>query len=147
MISTAQTGFFYTTQRVRQGPKLAAVKYDPVGAQIADYLHDYVALMSSDSKSKSSLRGESEDEEVDLMQFSYFHHLAEQAQPIYLTRWTIRSSRDLKNTLPQRGYVCLICEVMLLHTMTTQQEIRIRNPSQRLWGSPFLSEIRFGERL
>ncbi|KIJ62146.1 hypothetical protein HYDPIDRAFT_115003 [Hydnomerulius pinastri MD-312] len=30
MISTAQTGFFYTTQRVRQGPKLSAVKYDPV---------------------------------------------------------------------------------------------------------------------
>ncbi|KAF9237363.1 hypothetical protein BU15DRAFT_48823 [Melanogaster broomeanus] len=30
LISTAQTGFFYTTQRVRQGPKLSAVKYDPV---------------------------------------------------------------------------------------------------------------------
>ncbi|KAH8077410.1 hypothetical protein BXZ70DRAFT_703620 [Cristinia sonorae] len=29
MISTAQTGFFYTTQRLRQGPSLAAVKYDP----------------------------------------------------------------------------------------------------------------------
>ncbi|KNZ73702.1 60S ribosomal protein L39, mitochondrial, partial [Termitomyces sp. J132] len=29
MISTAQTGFFYTTQRLRQGPKLSAVKYDP----------------------------------------------------------------------------------------------------------------------
>jgi ribosomal protein L33 len=31
LISTAQTGFFYTTQRLRQGPKLAAVKYDPKG--------------------------------------------------------------------------------------------------------------------
>jgi len=29
MISTAQTGYFYTTQRLRQGPKLSAVKYDP----------------------------------------------------------------------------------------------------------------------
>ncbi|OAX41279.1 hypothetical protein K503DRAFT_735927, partial [Rhizopogon vinicolor AM-OR11-026] len=29
LISTAQTGFFYTTQRPRQGAKLAAVKYDP----------------------------------------------------------------------------------------------------------------------
>ncbi|KAH9994432.1 hypothetical protein BJV77DRAFT_943718, partial [Russula vinacea] len=29
LISTAQTGFFYTTQRLRMGPKLAAVKYDP----------------------------------------------------------------------------------------------------------------------
>ncbi|KAI0074648.1 hypothetical protein K474DRAFT_1703895 [Panus rudis PR-1116 ss-1] len=29
MISTAQTGYFYTTQRVKQGPSLAAVKYDP----------------------------------------------------------------------------------------------------------------------
>ncbi|KAI0307466.1 hypothetical protein B0F90DRAFT_1673915 [Multifurca ochricompacta] len=29
LISTAQTGFFYTTQRLRTGPKLAAVKYDP----------------------------------------------------------------------------------------------------------------------
>ena len=31
MVSTAQTGFFYTTNRVRLGPRLAAVKYDPVG--------------------------------------------------------------------------------------------------------------------
>ncbi|CCL98526.1 uncharacterized protein FIBRA_00525 [Fibroporia radiculosa] len=29
MISTARTGYFYTTQRLRIGPKLAAVKYDP----------------------------------------------------------------------------------------------------------------------
>ncbi|KAI0771678.1 hypothetical protein BD413DRAFT_613174 [Trametes elegans] len=29
MISTAQTGYFYTAQRVRLGPRLAAVKYDP----------------------------------------------------------------------------------------------------------------------
>ena len=31
MISTAQTGYFYTTQRLRLGPRLAAVKYDPRG--------------------------------------------------------------------------------------------------------------------
>lgn len=31
MISTAQTGYFYTTQRLRQGPSLSAVKYDPRG--------------------------------------------------------------------------------------------------------------------
>lgn len=31
LISTAQTGFFYTTQRLRMGPKLSAVKYDPRG--------------------------------------------------------------------------------------------------------------------
>ena len=31
LISTAQTGFFYSTQRLRQGPKLSAVKYDPIG--------------------------------------------------------------------------------------------------------------------
>ncbi|KAE9402279.1 hypothetical protein BT96DRAFT_855774, partial [Gymnopus androsaceus JB14] len=30
LISTAQTGFFYTTQRVRQGLTLSAVKYDPI---------------------------------------------------------------------------------------------------------------------
>ncbi|KAF8551657.1 hypothetical protein OG21DRAFT_1417559 [Imleria badia] len=31
MISTAQTGFFYTTKRVRlSSPKLSAVKYDPI---------------------------------------------------------------------------------------------------------------------
>ncbi|EIN04599.1 hypothetical protein PUNSTDRAFT_55343 [Punctularia strigosozonata HHB-11173 SS5] len=29
LISTAQTGFFYTTQRPRVGPKLSAIKYDP----------------------------------------------------------------------------------------------------------------------
>lgn len=31
MISTAQTGYFYTTQRLRQGASLSAVKYDPRG--------------------------------------------------------------------------------------------------------------------
>ncbi|EKM76233.1 hypothetical protein AGABI1DRAFT_87392 [Agaricus bisporus var. burnettii JB137-S8] len=33
LISTARTGFFYTTTRTRQGSKLAAVKYDPVVRQ------------------------------------------------------------------------------------------------------------------
>ncbi|KAK7030775.1 hypothetical protein R3P38DRAFT_871850 [Favolaschia claudopus] len=31
LLSTAQTGFFYTRTRVRVGPKLSAVKYDPMG--------------------------------------------------------------------------------------------------------------------
>lgn len=38
LISTAQTGFFYTTQRLRQGPRLSTVKYDPKG-MYADVLH------------------------------------------------------------------------------------------------------------
>ncbi|KAK7681644.1 hypothetical protein QCA50_015378 [Cerrena zonata] len=29
MISTAQTGYFYTTTRIKQGASLSAVKYDP----------------------------------------------------------------------------------------------------------------------
>ncbi|KAH8111171.1 hypothetical protein DFH11DRAFT_646399 [Phellopilus nigrolimitatus] len=29
LVSTAQTGFFYTTQRLRNGGRLSAVKYDP----------------------------------------------------------------------------------------------------------------------
>ncbi|TFK48092.1 hypothetical protein OE88DRAFT_1665185 [Heliocybe sulcata] len=29
LVSTAQTGYFYTTKRLRQGPRLAAIKYDP----------------------------------------------------------------------------------------------------------------------
>ncbi|KAJ7237013.1 hypothetical protein C8J57DRAFT_1529821 [Mycena rebaudengoi] len=29
LLSTAQTGFFYSRTRVRTGPKLSAVKYDP----------------------------------------------------------------------------------------------------------------------
>ena len=34
LISTAQTRFFYTTQHVRQGPKLSAIKYNPRGASL-----------------------------------------------------------------------------------------------------------------
>ncbi|KAI0729589.1 hypothetical protein C8Q72DRAFT_777634, partial [Fomitopsis betulina] len=35
MVSSAKTGFFYTTQRLRVGPRLSAVKYDPrVGARV-----------------------------------------------------------------------------------------------------------------
>src|SRR5258708_37756028 len=37
LISTAQTGFFYTTQRLRTGPKLAAVKYDPRGTSLSPH--------------------------------------------------------------------------------------------------------------
>jgi large subunit ribosomal protein L33 len=32
LISTALTGFFYTTTRPRLGEKLAMMKYDPMGA-------------------------------------------------------------------------------------------------------------------
>lgn len=38
MISTAQTGYFYTAQRLRLGPRLAAVKYDPRGALVYTHL-------------------------------------------------------------------------------------------------------------
>jgi ribosomal protein L33 len=34
LISTAQTGFFYTTQRPRQTKRLSFVKYDPIGASV-----------------------------------------------------------------------------------------------------------------
>ncbi|KAF5379059.1 hypothetical protein D9615_005930 [Tricholomella constricta] len=49
LISTAQTGFFYTTQRLRQGPRLSAVKYDPK-----------VSL----SEGTSAVRREQEDEKM-----------------------------------------------------------------------------------
>jgi ribosomal protein L33 len=32
LVSTAQTGYFYSTMRPRVGPRLSAVKYDPMGA-------------------------------------------------------------------------------------------------------------------
>jgi large subunit ribosomal protein L33 len=38
LLSTAQTGFFYTTKRTRLGPRLSAVKYDPKGAQRSCFL-------------------------------------------------------------------------------------------------------------
>lgn len=38
MISTAQTGYFYTAQRLRQGPRLSAVKYDPRGMSVLPFL-------------------------------------------------------------------------------------------------------------
>lgn len=31
LVSTALTGSFYTTSRVRVGEKLAKIKYDPIG--------------------------------------------------------------------------------------------------------------------
>ncbi|EIW78689.1 hypothetical protein CONPUDRAFT_60690, partial [Coniophora puteana RWD-64-598 SS2] len=47
MVSTAQTGFFYTTTRLRQGPRLSAVKYDPQVGQ-------RVLFKESGKKSKKS---------------------------------------------------------------------------------------------
>ena len=54
MISTAQTGFFYTTQRVRQGPRLSAVKYDPKGAPflpLVSYFGHWIFLLFSEATS------------------------------------------------------------------------------------------------
>lgn len=31
LFSTAQTGYFYTTKRLRVGPSLTQIKYDPLG--------------------------------------------------------------------------------------------------------------------
>lgn len=38
LISTAQTGYFYTRTRLRVGPRLSAVKYDPKGAILIYHL-------------------------------------------------------------------------------------------------------------
>jgi large subunit ribosomal protein L33 len=45
LISTAQTGFFYTTQRPRTGPKLAAVKYDPRGNGFPAFVSFFVVVV------------------------------------------------------------------------------------------------------
>lgn len=49
VISTAQTGYFYTTQRLRQGPKLSAVKYDPKGALYLNILEFGFTELFSDT--------------------------------------------------------------------------------------------------
>ena len=59
MISTAQTGFFYTTQRLRQGPRLSAVKYDPRGAPVSD--PSLTESNAFSSKIARSVRREQED--------------------------------------------------------------------------------------
>lgn len=59
MISTAQTGYFYTTQRLRQGPRLSAVKYDPRGASASDSSLTKPHALSS--KIARSVCGEQED--------------------------------------------------------------------------------------
>lgn len=53
LISTAQTGYFYTTKRLRTGPKLAAVKYDPTGMLFT--LSLFQILMRCTSKISCSL--------------------------------------------------------------------------------------------
>jgi hypothetical protein len=45
LLSTAQTGFFYTTARPRLGPRLSAVKYDPKGLSASP--HSRPALTST----------------------------------------------------------------------------------------------------
>ncbi|KAF4597893.1 hypothetical protein EYR38_006285 [Pleurotus pulmonarius] len=62
LISTAQTGFFYTTQRLRTGPKLSAVKYDPLGACSLPCLC-LQCLRRPCSEAAGPLRGEQKDEE------------------------------------------------------------------------------------
>jgi len=61
LISTAQTGYFYTTQRLRQGPKLSAVKYDPRGECFNFRTHgDFRTLTHRilDSEATRAFRGE-----------------------------------------------------------------------------------------
>ncbi|OBZ69024.1 39S ribosomal protein L33, mitochondrial [Grifola frondosa] len=41
MVSTAQTGYFYTCKRLRLGPRLAAVKYDPRGVCRTSHLSTF----------------------------------------------------------------------------------------------------------
>lgn len=67
MISTAQTGYFYTTQRLRQGASLAAVKYDPKG-MFSSFLSPLVVfIVSLHSESKSFVCREPENrEEIDM---------------------------------------------------------------------------------
>lgn len=62
LISTAQTGYFYTTKRLRTGPKLAAVKYDPTGMLFT--LSLFQILMRCTSKISCSLCWEQEVEEM-----------------------------------------------------------------------------------
>ncbi|KAI0337459.1 hypothetical protein BDW22DRAFT_1339813, partial [Trametopsis cervina] len=50
LISTAQTGFFYTATRVRQGPSLAAVKYDPMVKQRVLFLESRKTAKKGSSK-------------------------------------------------------------------------------------------------
>lgn len=64
LISTAQTGFFYTKVRRRLGPKLSAVKYDPVGKKIYVCLLGRKILIMIFSKVKSFVC-RSEKEEID----------------------------------------------------------------------------------
>ena len=64
MISTAQTGFFYTTKRVRlNSPKLSAVKYDPIGARRVSSPRTS-CLFLNDSEIESTFCGKSKDEEI-----------------------------------------------------------------------------------
>lgn len=66
LISTAQTGYFYTAQRLRIGPRLAAVKYDPRGASghLCSCLSTPLTVHIH-SEEPSSVCGEQEDiEEV-----------------------------------------------------------------------------------
>jgi len=59
MISTAQTGYFYTTQRLRQGPSLSAVKYDPRGVPPSNF--SLTTFNAFSSKIARSVRREQED--------------------------------------------------------------------------------------
>lgn len=52
MLSTAQSGYFYTTKRIRQGPSLAAVKYDPRGSSFPLLSPVKTTLISSAVKAR-----------------------------------------------------------------------------------------------
>lgn len=64
LISTAQTGFFYTTQRLRQGPKLSAVKYDPRGMLVPRLFSVVNSCVTARSETESIVCGEQKDEKV-----------------------------------------------------------------------------------
>ena len=63
LISTAQTGFFYTRQRLRQGPRLSAVKYDPKGELCLPSLMGCGFLNFVHSGTKGAVRREQENQE------------------------------------------------------------------------------------
>ena len=65
LISTAQTGYFYTTQRVRQGPKLSAVKYDPKGALLVYFDFFWNNFHCHLSEAAGLIRWEQENEKID----------------------------------------------------------------------------------
>ena len=56
LISTAQTGYFYSTTRARLGPRLSAIKYDPTGVPVlSNALFIYADLKVFDHSETASV--------------------------------------------------------------------------------------------